>query len=110
MKLLPRLTLQPLIENAIYHGLKYREDWGKISVNVYSEDEQIIITVADDGIGMKEDKLKEIQSFAEKPEKHFGLYSVKHRLQLYYGEEADMQIDSKYGEGTCITIKIPKEK
>jgi len=107
---LPRLTLQPLVENSIYHGLKYREEWGGIQVDIYMEEGYIYIKVSDDGIGIPEDTLQKLQSFAEKPEKHFGLYSVKHRLQLYYGEETDMQIHSRYGEGTCITIRIPKEK
>lgn len=107
---LPRLTLQPLVENAIYHGLKYRENWGRICVNAYSEEDFIYIKVSDDGIGIKEDKLEEIRRFTQKPEKHFGLYSVNHRLQLYYGENAGIHIESTYGEGTCITIRIPREK
>lgn len=109
-ELLPRLTLQPLVENAIYHGLKYRGEGGKIEVKIWSQEGYMYITVSDDGIGMEEDKLREIQQFAERPAEHFGLYSVKHRLQLYYGEKTTMQIDSTYGEGTDITIRIPMEK
>ena len=67
-----------------------------------------IIRVEDDGIGIPEEKLNEIRRFTEKAEKHFGLYSVNHRLLLYYGEESGLQIESKYGEGTCITIEIPR--
>lgn len=107
---LPRLTLQPLVENAIYHGLKYRENWGQIRVDAYAADDYIIIKVTDDGIGMTEDKLEEIRRLTQKPEKHFGVYSVNHRLQLYYGEDAGIAIDSKYGEGTCVTVRIPKER
>ncbi len=108
MERIPRLTLQPLVENAIYHGLKYKEDWGSIRVDIRLQDKQIIIQVTDDGIGMKAEKLDEIRRFTEKAEKHFGLYSVNHRLILYYGEESGLQIESKYGEGTCITIEIPR--
>jgi len=105
---IPKLTLQPLVENAIYHGLKYRENWGVIRVDVQIDGEEIIIKVSDDGIGIKEEALKEIQSFVEKADNHFGLYSVNHRLLLYYGEKAKLQIESKYEEGTCITIRIPR--
>ncbi len=107
---IPRLTLQPLVENAIYHGLKYKENWGSIRVDVQVKEKHIIIKVADDGIGMKEERLNSIKSFTQKAEKHFGLYSVNHRLLLYYGEESSLQIESKYGEGTCITIEIPRGK
>ena len=107
---IPRLTLQPLVENAIYHGLKYKENWGCIRVDVQAKEESILIKVADDGIGMKEEQLNSIKSFTQKAEKHFGLYSVNHRLLLYYGEEASLQIESKYEEGTCITIEIPRGK
>lgn len=106
---IPKLTLQPLIENAIYHGLKYRGNKGNIQVEANLVDDKVLIKVMDNGIGIQEDKLKEIRKFTEKAEKHFGLYSVKHRLRLYYGTKARLQIDSKYEEGTCITIEIPRE-
>jgi len=106
---IPKLTLQPLIENAIYHGLKYKENWGKILVEVRTLDQKIVIKVIDDGIGMKKEKLEEIIRGAEKAKKHFGLYSVNHRLKLYYGKHMAFKIDSEYGAGTCITIEIPKE-
>ena len=105
---IPRLTLQPLVENAIYHGLKYKENWGSIYVDVQAKEESIFIKVADDGIGMTEEKLNCIRSFTQKAEKHFGLYSVNHRLLLYYGEKSNLQIESKYEEGTCITIEMPR--
>ena len=105
---IPRLTLQPLVENAIYHGLKYKENWGTIRVYVHYLGEKIQIKVMDDGIGIPDEKLNEIRSFAEKVEKHFGLYSVHHRLLLYYGEEVLFNINSKYEEGTCITIEVPR--
>jgi len=105
---IPRLTLQPLIENAIYHGLKYKGNRGTIRVEARVAEEKVIIKITDDGIGIQEEKLKEIRRFAEKAEKHFGLYSVNHRLLLYYGENSGLQIESKYEEGTCITIEIPR--
>ena len=106
---IPKLTLQPLIENAIYHGLKYREIKGNIQVEARREDDKVVIKVMDNGIGIREDKLQEIRTFTEKAEKHFGLYSVKHRLLLYYGTQAHLQIESEFEKGTCITIEIPRE-
>lgn len=108
MERIPRLTLQPLVENAIYHGLKYRENGGTIQVDIRLQNQKMIIKVKDDGIGIKKEKLNEIRRFTEKAEKHFGLYSVNHRLILYYGETVGLQIESIYGEGTCITIEIPR--
>lgn len=105
----PKLTLQPLVENAIYHGLKYRENKGHICVEAVLADDKVSIKVMDNGIGIREDKLKDIKTFTEKAENHFGLYSVNHRLLLYYGTKAGIQIESKYEEGTCITIEIPRE-
>jgi len=106
---IPKLTLQPLVENAIYHGLKYREGKGNIRVEANSVEDKVIIKVMDNGIGICEEKLQEIRKFTEKAEKHFGLYSVKHRLRLYYGTKASLQIEGKYEKGTCITIEIPRE-
>lgn len=105
---IPRLTLQPLVENAIYHGLKYKENWGEISVDVKLVDGKVVIKVIDDGIGIPKEKLNEIRCFAEKAEKHFGLYSVNHRLLLYYAGKSVLKIDSEYEQGTCITIEIPR--
>jgi len=105
----PKLTLQPLVENAIYHGLKYRENKGHICVEAVLADDKVSIKVMDNGIGIREDKLKDIKTFTEKAKNHFGLYSVNHRLLLYYGTKAGIQIESKYEEGTCITIEIPRE-
>lgn len=105
---IPRLTLQPLVENAIYHGLKYKENWGTIRVEAHLIGARVQIKVIDDGIGIPEDKLTEIRNFADRAEKHFGLYSVNHRLLLYYGEEFSFHIDSEYEKGTCITIEIPR--
>lgn len=105
---IPRLTLQPLVENAIYHGLRYQENWGNILVEAKADESTIIIKIIDDGIGMDEKKLEDIGQFAEKSKKHFGLYSVNQRLKLYYGEKASLKIESEYGVGTCITIEIPR--
>ena len=116
---IPKMTLQPLVENAIYHGLKYKEQWGTISITGLVTENEAYLYVADDGAGIEEDKLKSMQENLrnnEIPEdenkKHFGVYSVDHRLRLYFGEDYGISVESKYGEGTMFTLKmpLPKEK
>jgi two-component system sensor histidine kinase YesM len=110
------MTLQPLVENAIYHGLKYKENWGTIEITgkVLSDEDKAVIMVRDDGIGMEEQRLKEMQDTLESGEilededkKHFGVYSVDHRMRLYYGDEYGITVDSTYGEGSTVTVSIP---
>lgn len=105
--LLPKMTLQPLVENAIYHGLKYKEGWGNIAVKVYRQDGQALIEVSDNGVGMTEKTYKEMMETKDNPDGHFGVYSVIHRLQLYYGSLCKVDVSSKPGLGTKFEISIP---
>jgi len=105
--LLPKMTLQPLVENAIYHGLKYKEGWGTIDINVTSEKEKAIIKVSDDGVGMDGETLEVMLKNKDNPEEHFGVYSVVHRLKLYYGDQCNVDVISNVGEGTTFIISIP---
>lgn len=106
--MLPKMTLQPLVENALYHGLKYQKGWGTIHISATSADGEILLEVSDNGIGMKEAQLNEL-SQETKPHKHFGIYSVDHRLKLYYGEAYYMKIQSEYEKGTHIFLHLPKK-
>jgi len=103
----PRMTLQPLVENAIYHGLKYKKDWGNIWVRARREDEHVYIEIEDNGIGMTERTLEKVSQLINKPMEHYGVYSVGHRLQLYYGKEYGITFESVYEKGTLVTIHIP---
>lgn len=104
---IPKMTLQPIIENAIYHGLKYKENWGNIHIRIRRITADVEIVVEDNGIGMTEDKLAQMQSLRDTPNGHFGVYSVNHRLKLYYGEPYGMDVNSTYGNGTRVRILIP---
>lgn len=104
---IPKMTLQPLVENAIYHGLKYKQDWGNIWIRCRKEKELIVLEIQDNGIGMKPDRLEEVRQLTEKSKKHFGVYSVGHRLKLYYGDSYGIAFDSIYDKGTLVTIHIP---
>lgn len=110
---IPKLTLQPLVENSIYHGLKQKDEQGVLIVRGYEQDEKLCFEVFDTGNGMTEEKKKEIEEKlgknAKTSEHGFGLYNVAERLRLFYGDECDMLVDSEYEEYTQITIIIPKK-
>nr|WP_232337127.1 sensor histidine kinase [Lysinibacillus timonensis] len=111
-----KLSLQPLIENAIYHGVKQRRGQGKITIKGYQKGDMIHLEVADNGNGIETEKLVEISrelkaSFHE--EKSFigiGLKSVNERIKIHYGKAYGLHISSKFGHGTVVSILIPKTK
>ena len=107
-----RLVLQPIVENAIYHGLKYKESKGMLKVHGYELGERIIIDITDDGVGMDEETLKHIYD-KHKVNYHsngVGVNNVQQRLVLYYGKEYGIIYHSEKGKGTTATVVIPKRQ
>lgn len=104
-----KLILQPLIENAIYHGIKNRIEEGNIKVKAYIEQERIVFKIIDNGYGIKEEKIAQIYETFQNPEINdgVGVKNVYMRLKLYYGDDADLTIESELDEGTTITLYIP---
>lgn len=106
-----KLTLQPLVENSLYHGLKYKRAKGYIHINGEKDGDLIRFTVRDNGIGMDEEELSRIRNEIEKPcqetEKGFGLANVNERIRMHFGNEYGMKIESKKGKGTIVEIIIP---
>lgn len=107
-----KFAIQPLVENAIYHGLKYKDTKGKISIHGYVRGKKGYITITDDGVGMDEETLKYIFDEKQKKEKKpksngVGVPNVQKRLQLYYGPEYGISYISRQGEGTVATVTIP---
>lgn len=107
-----KLIIQPVVENAIYHGIKNRRGKGFISIKISQEKKLIVIQIVDNGIGIKEERLAEIKSYLNGERKKggsigYGLYNVNERIRLEYGLEYGINVCSKYGEGAYITIKIP---
>ena len=104
-----KLVLQPVIENAIYHGLKYKESKGLLMVKGFRKNGNAVLQVIDNGVGMDQETLDHIY------EKHkvnyqsngVGIYNVQKRLQLYYGSEYGITYESEKGVGTTATITIP---
>ncbi len=101
--LIPKITLQPFLENAIIHGINEKADGrGMVILNGWMEDGRITLSVTDDGEGMtQEDKKKSHQG------SHYGLSNIEHRLELFFGESIPVQVESSPGIGTCVIINIP---
>jgi two-component system, sensor histidine kinase YesM len=112
-----KLILQPLVENAIYHGIKSKREGGTIYVRARSNGaNEVLLEVEDNGIGFSPDKLAQIQaeladnSGEFKQDSGFGIGNVNHRLRLYYGMQYGLSVKSKYLAGTCVTFTIPARK
>lgn len=105
-----KLVLQPLVENALYHGLKYKESKGSIQIIGIRQNEKIVIKVSDNGVGMEEEVLRHI--FDPKPpsKNHsgVGLSNIRRRMQLYYGDLCEFKIESEKDVGTTVKIVIPQ--
>lgn len=102
-----KLVLQPIVENAVYHGIRCRNGEGTIRITGYRYEEEIILMVSDDGVGMPEEKIEEIMSGNSKKDKSgFGLYSEIQRLSLFYDVKKPINITSELDSGTEITIYL----
>ncbi len=108
-----KLTLQPIVENSLYHGIKVKRGKGTISVSGYLKDNKIYFDIKDNGVGMSQAELASIRSKLTRPCKEtdsgFGLANVNERIRMNYGAEYGVTIDSKQGEGTWVQIVIPAQ-
>lgn len=106
--LIPKMTLQPLVENAIYHGIKPKRGKGIITVTGSLAESTVTLAVTDTGAGMAPEELQTLRRQLERDEATgFGLVASYKRLQLMYGKDCRFTIDSTPGEGTAITITFP---
>ncbi|MBQ9662988.1 MAG: sensor histidine kinase [Oscillospiraceae bacterium] len=107
--LIPKMTLQPLVENAIYHGIKPKRGGGTVMISSAQEGEQIVLCVRDTGVGLTKDALETLRASLRTDEgTGFGVLASYKRLQLMFGEELDFRIDSEESRETEITIRIPR--
>ncbi|MFC7678471.1 sensor histidine kinase [Paenibacillus sp. GCM10028914] len=108
---IPPLIIQPLVENAVIHGMDHKQESTTIRVKVTTDKDQIIISVSDNGAGITPDRLQQIRGFLmesdEKEGGRIGLRNVHVRLQLSYGAEHGLRINSETGIGTIIEFSIP---
>lgn len=104
-----KLILQPVIENAVYHGIKQREGDGNIYIKGYIDEDEMIFIVNDDGVGMSEERIIEVLKGKNRVNKSgFGLYSLIQRISLYYDISSPVTLHSEIGQGTEITIRIKR--
>ena len=103
-----KITLQPIIENAIYHGVNGLVDEGRIVIRVFSREDDIFFTVEDNGVGMEPEQIEEI--FRRKPDgkSGIGIKNVNDRLKIWFGEKYGVTITSVPDEGTRVTVRMPK--
>jgi len=103
---IPRLSIQPLVENALNHGLRNSRREKCICIRAKAIGEEMEITVEDNGVGMPEEKIKSL--LETESVRSIGIYNIHMRMKMLYGEEYGIKISSKEGEGTCVTLKIPQ--
>jgi two-component system sensor histidine kinase YesM len=110
-----KLTLQPLVENALYHGIKNKRSGGLITVHARrAENERVLLEIEDNGVGFTPYKLGRIKAAMDDnlddfsfKESGFGLENVNKRIKLYYGKEYGLSVESRFQEGTRVTVTIP---
>jgi two-component system sensor histidine kinase YesM len=109
---LPKLTLQPLVENALYHGIKMKRRMGHIHVSGRELNGKVILVVKDDGIGMPEEKLSALRESLGNTRnggEDFGLRTVHQRIQILFGKAYGLALESTPDAGTAVTVAIPMQ-
>lgn len=110
-----KICLQPIIENAVYHGIKQKNDKGLIKIKGLCDDNNIILTVSDDGVGIEKDALDELNktlsetSFTNE-KSHIGLSNVNQRIKIIFGDSYGIHVESTVGVGTDVYVTIPKKE
>ena len=108
--MVPKLTLQPLAENALYHGIKNKRGKGKILIEGFNLGDDMMLRVTDNGQGMTPERLYEVQEAIRTGERAgFGLAAVSERIALYYGPGYGLKISSTEGEGTVMEVYMAKK-
>ncbi len=109
-----KMILQPLVENGIYHGIKEKGQRGMISITAEEKEDMLLFYVTDTGKGMSAEKLKELEQMMKKGIEYdsssYGVINVQQRIQTCYGEQYGLHFQSKIGEGTQVTVVLPKHQ
>ena len=110
---IPKLTIQPIVENALYHGIKNKRGGGKITISAEEKRDHFTIVVEDTGKGMDEERLRQVRKAIRNgtPEKNvvYGLYNVNERIRLNFGEGYGIHLESILNKGTRVRIRLPKK-
>ena len=104
--------LQPIVENALEHGLRSRDEMGMIRIRAGLDGKDIVIQIEDNGVGMKPEQIAHALSEPEGGSEGggYGIYNVQQRIETYYGSGYGITFHSKEGEGTCVMLRIPKSE
>ena len=113
--MIPRFTLQPLAENAIFHGLEPKGGFGSVLLEICLSpgDGDVLVTLTDDGVGMPPEQVAHLldpprtQADAQDKIRHVGLWNVHRRLQYSFGSRYGLTVESEPGVGTAVTIRLP---
>lgn len=109
--LIPKITIQPLVENALYHGIKNKRGFGQIVISGKIETDHFVIQVKDNGIGITEERLTQVNDGIRDKvltgNDIYGLYNVNERIRLNFGEKYGLTLESTYGEGTVASLSLP---
>ena len=116
--MIPRFTLQPLAENAIFHGLEPKGGFGSVllEIRICPDSGDVLVTMTDDGVGMPPEQVARLldppenQAAAQDKIRHVGLWNVHRRLQYSFGSSYGLEIESEPGVGTAVTIRLPYRK
>ena len=109
---IPKLTLQPLVENSVYHGFRSREaSKGRIDIYMEETDDANYLIVADDGVGMTKDQIEHFNKSISEFDRNigYGINNVNKRIELMFGEDYGLKFRSNYGKGFLVEIHLPRE-
>ena len=111
-----KFLLQPLVENAVFHGIEPALRKGTLFIGARVQENRLLITIQDDGIGIPPDQLAQLQTHLADisiintySQQHVGILNVAHRILLNYGKDYRLTLDSEPGEGTRILLTLPAE-
>ncbi|PRX35617.1 two-component system sensor histidine kinase YesM [Orenia metallireducens] len=113
---MPKMILQPIVENAIYHGLESKEGRGKLTIEGISTQENIIFKIKDNGIGIAADELKVLKDYLKgefeddihtSQKRSIGMLNINRKIKLFFGKEYGLEVDSKKDVGTEVIIRLP---
>jgi len=109
--IVPKFIIQPIVENAIFHGLNAKEEPGLIVVESALCSDCLLITISDDGVGQSEEELMQLRNQLEDREYHtggsIGILNVLNRIRINFGDSYGLLIESESGIGTTVTLKLP---
>ena len=103
-----KIVIQPILENAIYHGINGLIDEGEITVSVHGEGNDVVCTVEDNGVGMTKEQIDAVMQKERSDKAGIGIKNVNDRLRIYFGDAYGITIDSAPDEGTRVYIRMPK--